>query len=143
MRHHDIKQDCHFGSLFLFWLGCQTISRRAVRRLIFLHTKQNIEIELKCQTCFDTVSSKFSWSSLKGLKLALKLVYLMHRLLEPQRKTWWNIIMAPFCTRHGVCVDSCTTLQGPVLYSRAVERLALRTLMRFYIFITFLLRFSY
>jgi hypothetical protein len=39
------KQVCHFRSLSLslFCLGCKTISRRAARRLIVLHPKQNIE----------------------------------------------------------------------------------------------------
>jgi len=34
------KRDCHFSSLYTFSLGCQTISRRAARRLIVLHHKQ-------------------------------------------------------------------------------------------------------
>ena len=45
------KQVCHFSSLSIFCLGCKTISRRAARRLIVLHPKQNIESELKWQTC--------------------------------------------------------------------------------------------
>jgi hypothetical protein len=45
------KQVYHFGSLSIFCLGCKTISRRAARRLIVLHPKQNIESEQKWQTC--------------------------------------------------------------------------------------------
>jgi len=45
------KQVCHFSSLSMFCLGCKTISRRAARWLIVLHRKQNIESELKWQTC--------------------------------------------------------------------------------------------
>jgi hypothetical protein len=45
------KQACNFSSLSIFCLGCKTISRRAARRLIVLHPKQNIESELKWQTC--------------------------------------------------------------------------------------------
>jgi len=43
------------------------ISWRADRLLIVLHPKQNIESELKWQTCFGTVPSKFCCSSGKGL----------------------------------------------------------------------------
>ena len=52
---HKIKQVCHFSSLSMFCLGCKTISRRAARRLIVLHPKQNIESQLKWQTCFYTM----------------------------------------------------------------------------------------
>jgi len=45
------EQVCHFGSLSIFCLGCKTISRRAARRLIVWHPKQNIENELNWQTC--------------------------------------------------------------------------------------------
>jgi len=45
------KQLGHVGSLALFCLECKTIIRRAARRLIALHPKQNIESELKRQTC--------------------------------------------------------------------------------------------
>jgi hypothetical protein len=45
------KQVCQFSSLSIFCLGCKTISRRAARRLIVLDPKQNIESELKWQTC--------------------------------------------------------------------------------------------
>jgi hypothetical protein len=34
------KQVCHFSSLFIFCLGCKTISRRAASRLIVLHPKK-------------------------------------------------------------------------------------------------------
>src|SRR6202021_2377320 len=73
------KQVCHFSSLSIFCFGCKTIRRRAAlpliacversraRRLIALHPEQNIESELKWQTCFDTMPSKFSYSSGKGL----------------------------------------------------------------------------
>jgi len=61
------KQVCHFRSLSIFCLGYKTISRRPARRLIFLHLKQNIESDLKWQTCFGTVPSKVSCSSGKGL----------------------------------------------------------------------------
>jgi hypothetical protein len=43
---HKIKQICHFSSFSIFCVGCKTISRRAARRLIVLHRKQNIESEL-------------------------------------------------------------------------------------------------
>jgi len=46
------KQVCHLSSLSIFCLGCKTISRRAARCLIVLHLKQNMERELKWQTCF-------------------------------------------------------------------------------------------
>jgi len=36
------KQVCHFSSLHIFCLRCKMISRRAARRLIVLHPKQNI-----------------------------------------------------------------------------------------------------
>jgi len=36
---------------FLYFLRCQTISRRAARRMIVLHSKLNIESELKWQIC--------------------------------------------------------------------------------------------
>jgi hypothetical protein len=45
------QQACHFSSLSIFCLGCKTIRRRAARRLIVLHPKQNIESDLKLQTC--------------------------------------------------------------------------------------------
>jgi hypothetical protein len=45
------------------------ISRRAARRLIVLHPKQKIESELKFLTWSGTMSSKFRYSSGKGLKL--------------------------------------------------------------------------
>ena len=45
------KTSCHFSSLSIFCLGRKTITRRAARRLIVLHPKQNIESELKWQTC--------------------------------------------------------------------------------------------
>ncbi len=45
------KQVCHFSSLSRFCLRCKTISWRAARRLIVLHPKQNLERELKWQTC--------------------------------------------------------------------------------------------
>jgi hypothetical protein len=45
------EQVCHFSSLSALCLGCKTISRRVARRLIVLHPKQNIENELKWQTC--------------------------------------------------------------------------------------------
>jgi len=41
----------HFSSLSIFCLGCKTISRRAALWLIALHTIQNIQSELKRQTC--------------------------------------------------------------------------------------------
>jgi hypothetical protein len=41
------KQVGYFGSLSTFCLGCKTITRRAARRLIILHPKQ--ESELKWQ----------------------------------------------------------------------------------------------
>jgi hypothetical protein len=41
---------CHSSSLSIFSLGHKTISRRAARRLIVLHPKQNIKSELKWQT---------------------------------------------------------------------------------------------
>jgi len=44
---HKINQICHFSSLSIFCLGCKAISRRAARRLIVLHPKQNIESEPK------------------------------------------------------------------------------------------------
>ena len=45
------------------------ISRREALRLIVLHPKQNIESEIKWQSCSATVKSKFSCSSVqvKGL----------------------------------------------------------------------------
>ena len=43
---------CRFSSLSIFCLECKTISRRAARWLIVLHPKQNIESELKWQTCY-------------------------------------------------------------------------------------------
>jgi len=46
------EQVCQFSSLPTFCLGCKTISRRAARRLIALHPKQNIESEPKWQTCY-------------------------------------------------------------------------------------------
>src|ERR1700721_2907226 len=61
------EQVCHFSSLSIFCLGCKTISRRAARRLIVLHPKQNIESELKWQTCSGTMPSKFSHLSGKEL----------------------------------------------------------------------------
>src|ERR1700721_2041360 len=61
------KQVCHFSSLCIFCLGCNTISRRAVRRLIVLHRKQNIESELKWLTCLARCPAKFGCSSGKGL----------------------------------------------------------------------------
>jgi hypothetical protein len=42
----------YFTFYSLYCLRCKTISRRAVRRLIVLHSKQNIESELKWRTCF-------------------------------------------------------------------------------------------
>jgi len=45
------KQVCYFSSLSVFCLGRKTISRQAARRLIVLHPKQDIESELKWQTC--------------------------------------------------------------------------------------------
>jgi len=45
------EQVCHFSSLSIFCLGCKTSIRRGARRLIVLHPKQNIESELKWQTC--------------------------------------------------------------------------------------------
>src|ERR1700731_3591451 len=65
------EQVCHFSSLpifSIFCLGCKRISQRAARRLILLHPKQNIENELKWQTCSGKMPSKFSCSSGKGLK---------------------------------------------------------------------------
>jgi len=50
-------------------LGCKTISRRTARRLIVLHRKQNLESELKWQTCSGITPSKFSGLSGKGLIL--------------------------------------------------------------------------
>jgi len=46
------KQVCRFSSLSISCSGCKTNSRRAARRLIVLHPKQNIESEQKWQTCF-------------------------------------------------------------------------------------------
>ena len=46
---------------------CKTISRRAARRLIVLHPKQNIESEPKWQNRSGKMPSKFSCSSAKGL----------------------------------------------------------------------------
>ena len=45
------KQVWNFSSLSIFCLGCKTISRRAACRLIVLYPKQNVESELKWQTC--------------------------------------------------------------------------------------------
>ena len=61
------KQVSHLSSFHIFCLGCITISRRAARRLMVLHPKQNIESDLKWQTCFGTVPSKVSCLSGKGL----------------------------------------------------------------------------
>jgi len=44
------KQVGNFSSLNIFCLGCNTISRRAARRLIVLHPERNIESEQKWQT---------------------------------------------------------------------------------------------
>ena len=71
---HKIWQVCHFSSLSILCLGCTKISRRAARRLIVLHPKQNIESEHfsslsifsfrmqndYCirQTCFGTMDAK-------------------------------------------------------------------------------------
>jgi len=62
---YKIQQVCHFSSLFII----KTISRRAARRLVVLHSKHDIESELKWQTCFGVVPSKFYCSSGKGLKV--------------------------------------------------------------------------
>jgi len=43
------EQVCHFSSLSTFCLGCKTISRRAARRPIAPHPKQNTESEQKWQ----------------------------------------------------------------------------------------------
>jgi len=66
---HKIYQVCHFSSLYIFCLGCKTISRRAARRLILFHPRQNLESGLKCQICFSTLPSEFSCSSGKGLNI--------------------------------------------------------------------------
>jgi len=47
---HKIEQVCHFSSLYVFCLGCKTISRRAARPLIVLYPEQNIYSEQKWQT---------------------------------------------------------------------------------------------
>jgi len=58
-----------FRLLSVFCLRCGTISRRAARRLIVLHPSKSMESELKWQTCPGMMSTKFSWSSVKGLML--------------------------------------------------------------------------
>src|ERR1700690_292009 len=63
---HKIYQNCHFGSFSIFCLACKTISRRAARRLIVLHPKQNIESEPKRQSCSILWRIKMR-SSVKGL----------------------------------------------------------------------------
>jgi hypothetical protein len=66
--HFDAQNLTSLPFLFtVFCLGCKTISRRAARRLIVLHPKQNTESELKWRTCFGTMPSGFSFSSGKGL----------------------------------------------------------------------------
>jgi hypothetical protein len=67
---HKIYQICHFSSLSRICLGCKTISRRAAHRLNVLHSKQNLEIELKWQTCSGTMPSKFS--CLSGIVLVIE-----------------------------------------------------------------------
>jgi len=47
------------------------LSRLAAHRLIVLHPKQKIESELKWQTRFGTVPSKFICSSVKELKMLI------------------------------------------------------------------------
>src|SRR6202044_2702621 len=69
---HRAKTSLHVSSLSIFCFGCKTISRRTARRLIVLHPKQNIESELKWQTCSGTMPSKVSCSSGKGLKVAIR-----------------------------------------------------------------------
>jgi len=42
-----------YFAFYIFFLGHKTINRRAARWLIVLHPKQNLESELKWQTCSD------------------------------------------------------------------------------------------
>jgi len=46
-----LEQVCNFSSLSIFCLGCKASSRRAAGQRIVLHPKQNMESELKWQTC--------------------------------------------------------------------------------------------
>jgi len=57
----------HFSSLYMFCLGCKTIRRRAARRLIVLHPRQNVESELKWQKMVIFCIESICCLSIKGL----------------------------------------------------------------------------
>jgi len=67
------KQVGHLSLLSILCLGCKNDQWRAARRLIVLHPKQNIESELKWQTCqmlgvkmHQSASSKNAVRQVKG-----------------------------------------------------------------------------
>jgi len=66
------------------------MSRRAAHRLIILHHKQNIESELKWQTCSGTMARKFSCSSGKGLMLSNDADYLQMMLRTSVKKNVYD-----------------------------------------------------
>jgi len=65
------KQVRHFTSLSISCWGCQMICRRAARRLIDLHPKQDIEFEVpyKMSNLLDFVEHKMAVWHLKGLNV--------------------------------------------------------------------------
>jgi len=89
------KQACHFGSVFVFCLGCKTVSRRAARLLIVLHPEQNMESELEWQT-FTFFGALKCCSSVKGLICKCQIIIVLMLRRRYIAGIWFIIVMPSF-----------------------------------------------